>query len=124
MSKCLRCGAGNEWIEPVAKEAMTTKPKRKRPKVRSGLSIGSYTERGRPITTGAPIMSTARAKRPKVRYVADRNICCPNSVGNLIAVYHQGHDGVFTIFGNSRAAARRIAAALNVYEARRRGELT
>ena len=26
MSKCLRCGAGNEWIEPVQKEATKPKP--------------------------------------------------------------------------------------------------
>lgn len=101
---------------------MTTKPKRKRPKVRSGLSIGSYTERGRPITTGAPIMSTARAKRPKVRYVVEEITldCVPSwcvcrhdrapTIGRICDCYTKGE-------------ARRIAAALNWHEAHKRGEL-
>lgn len=83
MSKCLRCGAGNEWIEPVAKEAK--KPRRKRPKVR-------YVATGCTVTgeMGRYICSTDSHREPQV---------------------------------TMSRRAKRIAAALNHYEAVRRGEM-
>lgn len=82
MSKCLRCGAGNEWIEPVAKEAK--KPRRKRPKVRY-------------VVIDYPALLVV----PKGKQEPGDAICDPFFECN----------------------AKRIAAALNLYEAVRRGEM-
>lgn len=81
MSKCLRCGAGNEWIEPVRSERQ--KPAKLRPKVRYVVYHWNESEWG--------------------VHLSGEN--------EFIAKCSRGKD------------AKRIAAALNWHEARKRGEL-
>lgn len=61
-------------------------------------------------------------KRPKVRYQVDIADTCPNYFSRLIGVY-RSIDRDFSILATSPSAAKRIAAALNLHEAVRRGEL-
>lgn len=62
--------------------------------------------------------------RPKVRYKADPHKCCPSHIPLLNGV-EQISDAYpyFTCYGVSPSSAKRIAAALNLHEAVRRGEV-
>lgn len=59
---------------------------------------------------------TAKRKRPKVRYVVDE---CVNG-GYVVFHLNKNNQAAVT---NRLGFARRIAAALNLYEAVRRGEV-
>jgi len=60
--------------------------------------------------------------RPKVRYQVDIADTCPNYFHRLIGVY-TSIDRDFSVLATTPHAAKRIAAALNLHEAVRRGEV-
>lgn len=61
-------------------------------------------------------------RRPKVRYAVDKVILHEKPVYWIVEEVHDGY-GIPECRAYGERRARRIAAALNVYEARRRGEL-
>lgn len=66
---------------------------------------------------------TAKRKRPKVRYVADKTIGPEGELPRWFVERDFGGYGYAVCRAYGERAARRIAAALNLYEAVKKGEM-